>query len=357
MEFLMAWSRRTTLVSSLTVLAAGLLLVILFNFGKPESGAGQKPESGAAQEGTRRTRAPLRNKELRLDDIPFNGERAFEHLKEICEIGPRISGTEGMRKQQELVTRHFEELGAKVIRQEFAIRHPETGQRTELANLIVEFHPDRKDRILLCAHYDTRPYPDQDPDPAKRRDPFIGANDGASGVALLMELGTHMADFESRYGVDFVLFDAEELIYDSDRDKYFIGSEHFARDYVANPPRHKYHYGILLDMVADKELQLYLERNSIGIASVRPLTLSIWSTAARLGVKEFIAQPGHLVIDDHLSLINIAGIPTCDIIDFDYPRPGRLNYWHTTRDVPENCSALSLAKVGWVVHEWLKELK
>jgi len=337
MDSLMAWSRRSV-ISVVIGLAAVALLVIMANF--------QNLQSLVAPRG----------KQLTLENIPFNGERAYRHLQDLCAIGPRISGSKGMQEQQELVTRHFESLGAKVTQQEFFVRHPETGERTRLANLIVEFHTDRKERVLFCAHYDTRPFPDEDPDPKKRRDPFLGANDGASGVALLMELGTHMADYRGKYGVDFVLFDAEELIYDRQRDKYFLGSEHFAREYADSPPPHKYRCGVLLDMVGDKELQIYQERNSVYMKDVRPIVRDIWSTAAKLGVSEFIPRSGHLVNDDHLALNKIARIPTCDIIDFDYPRPG-VNYWHTTKDVPENCSALSLAKVGWVLHEWLKQLK
>ena len=151
-----------------------------------------------------------------------------------------------MEQQQELVTKHVESFGAEVTRQEFEARNPETGKATALANLIVEFHPDRKRRVLLCAHYDTRPFPDEDPDPAKRRDVFLGANDGASGVALLMELATHIGDYKGPLGIDFVLFDAEELVYDRQRDKYFLGSEYFAQQYVGKPPAHKYICGVLL---------------------------------------------------------------------------------------------------------------
>lgn len=293
-----------------------------------------------------------------LREIPFDGERAYGHLKEICDIGPRVSGTPGMDAQQALITKHFESLGATVRRQEFPHRHPETGERITLTNLIIEWHPERKDRVLLCAHYDTRPFPDEDPDPAKRRAPFLGANDGASGTALLMELGTHMPALKSRYGVDFVLFDAEELVYDRVRDPYFLGSEYFAREYVKSPPRgYQYRMGVLVDMVADADLQIFQEKNSMYLKDARPITTQIWNTAKRLGVSEFIARTRHNIRDDHLPLNNTAGIPTCDIIDFDYPRPGAESYWHTTKDVPENCSALSLAKVGWVVHEWLKGLK
>lgn len=283
-----------------------------------------------------------------LKDIPFDGGKAYEYLKQICAIGPRFSGSAGMEKQQKLLTDHFEKLNAKVVRQEFKARNPLTGKPVTMANLVVEWHPDRKERVLLCAHYDTRPFPDRD-----RRNPrgrFIGANDGASGVAVLMELGKHMAEFDSRFGVDFVLFDAEELVY-QEGDPYSLGAEHFAREYVAEPPGHSYRWGVLLDMVGDKDLQLYQEVNSVSWADTRPLVDQIWRVAARLGVREFIPQSKHTVIDDHIKLHDIAGIPTCDIIDFDF------DHWHTEQDVPANCSALSLAKVGWVLHEWLLGLK
>lgn len=299
--------------------------------------------------------APRRASRFSLKDIPFNGESALKVLHQICRIGPRISGSQGMQTQQNMLINHFRELGGEVEMQSFVVRHPETGQNVTMANMIVQWHPERKRRVLLCAHYDTRPYPDQDRNNPRGR--FIGANDGASGVALLAEMGRHMRDFDSPVGVDFVLFDGEEFVFDGQRDKYFLGSEHFARLYVSKPPEHKYEYGVLLDMVADAELHLYQETNSMRWRDTRPLTQSIWNTAQRLGVREFVPRIRHEVRDDHLALHNIAKIPTCDIIDFDYPRPGRLNYWHTTHDTPDKCSALSLAKVGWVVHEWLKRLK
>ncbi|MBI3463482.1 MAG: M28 family peptidase, partial [Planctomycetes bacterium] len=221
----------------------------------------------------------------------------------------------------------------------------QTGAPLPMANLIVEWHPERNERILLCAHYDTRPFPDRDPvDP---RGLFVGANDGGSGTAVLMELGREMPKLAGRYGVDFVLFDGEELIY-SDRDRYFLGSEYFAQSYVSDPPPHRYRWGVLLDMVGDADLQIYQERNSMSWPETRRLVNEIWTTARRLGVREFIFRPEHEIRDDHLALNNIAKIPTCDIIDFDYP------HWHTRGDTPERCSALSLAKVGWVLQEWLR---
>lgn len=295
---------------------------------------------------------PDTNGQLRPGGVPFNGERAFRYLEQICRLGPRIAGTEGMARQQQMLTDHFTQLQGRVSRQEFVVRHPQHGTPVTLANLIVEWHPERRDRILLCTHYDTRPHPDEDI-PANRNKPFLGANDGGSGTALLMELGRYMPKLASRYGVDFVFFDAEELIYDQNRDRYFLGSEHFARTYVATPPTHRYRYGVLLDMIADRELTLYHEGNSRRWAT--PVVLDIWNVADRLGVREFKSGVRHTVRDDHEPLNEIARIPTCDIIDFDFPRRG-LSYWHTIHDTPENCSADSLAKVGWVIYEWLRNV-
>ncbi|HEV2973112.1 MAG TPA: M28 family peptidase, partial [Pirellulales bacterium] len=119
---------------------------------------------------------------FRLDEIPFDGKQAYEYLKQLCEIGPRPSGSAGMVAQQKLITEHFRKLKAQVSFQEFRARNPQDGSPVPMANIIVQWHPDRKERILLCAHYDTRPFPDED-----TRNPkgiFIGANDGASGVAV-----------------------------------------------------------------------------------------------------------------------------------------------------------------------------
>lgn len=285
---------------------------------------------------------------------PIDGRRALEHIQALCAIGPRPSGSAGMKKQQELLIEHFQKLGAKVSRQSFEIRHPQDGTPVRLDNLIVECHPDRMDRVLFCAHYDTRPFPDRDPRRPKGR--FVGANDGASGVAVLMELARHVVPISSRYGVDLVMLDGEEFIFEERRDPYFLGSEHFAREYKSKPPPHRYHWGVLLDMVGDSQLQLFQEKNSVNWPDTRPLVDELWNTARRMGVVEFINRPKHELRDDHLALHDIAGIPTCDVIDFDYPRSGGTSYWHTEADTPDKCSAESLRKVGAVMLEWYRSL-
>jgi glutaminyl-peptide cyclotransferase len=296
---------------------------------------------------------------LKLENIPFNGQRAFEHLEAICALGPRVSATQKMLEQQKYLQAHFEKCGGEVTLQEFVVKHPEFGADVTLANMIVRWHPEKKERILLCTHYDTRPYADEDPNRTLQRKPgvFLGANDGASGAALFCEMAEKMKDLPCKYGVDFVLFDGEEFIFDKNRDVYFLGSEHFAGEYAMKPRDYSYKWGVLVDMIGDKELQIYHEVNSMHGAESRSLNADIWSTARQLGVREFIPQTVHEVRDDHLALRDIAKIPTIDIIDFDYPRPRAAKYWHTTNDKPENCSALSLAKVGYVLEEWLKRVK
>jgi Peptidase family M28 len=283
---------------------------------------------------------------LTLSDIPFDGARAYDYLKQLEAIGPRRSGSPGMAKQQALITDHFIRLGAKVYRQPFTVRDPQNQKPVEMVNLIVRFNPEINDRILLCAHYDTLPLPMLDPHNPKGT--FVGANDGASGVALLMELGNRMKEMPSSLGVDMVFFDGEEYIF-SIRDRFFLGSEYFARSYAKRKSNFRYRWAILLDMIGDADLQIYQERNSRSWSDSRPLVDQIWATARRLGVKEFIARPKHSIQDDHIMLHNVGKIPSCDIIDFDYPP------WHTEADRSDQCSALSLAKVGWVVIEWLRE--
>ena len=276
---------------------------------------------------------------------PLDAERCFKYLTAVCEIGNRASGSPGMERQQKLITDHFSKFNCDVKLQPFDAPHPLNGQPVRMKNVIISWHPAATERVLLCAHYDTRPFPDREVSPSARRKEFIGANDGASGVALFMELAHHLEKIKPTFGVDFVLFDGEELVFDR-QGRYFLGSEHFARSYRDEPPPHQYRYGVLVDMIADKDLAIYYEKNSMSYAP--DLAKSIWGTAQRLGVVEFKARTRHEIQDDHLPLNDVAGIPTIDIIDFDYP------HWHTRKDIPANCSGESICKVGHVLLEWLK---
>ncbi len=279
--------------------------------------------------------------------VNLDPQRAFGYLEDICKLGPRPSDSKGMTKQQELLDTHFTKLGAQVSWQEFDTPHPKNGGPVRMKNLIVSWHPQAKKRVLLCCHYDTRPFPDRD-----KLNPggiFLGANDGASGVALYMEMAHSIPKLETTFGVDVVFFDGEEFIFQRDGGKYFLGSEYFSQQYRDRPPSHRYVCGVLVDMIGDKKLAIRREPNSLKYAPT--VNRSLFETARKLGVTEFVPLPMKQEInDDHISLNEIARIPTVDLIDFDYPA------WHTTKDTPSQCSGESLVKVGRVLLEWLQHV-
>lgn len=297
-------------------------------------------------------RAAETNKTMSGPPVAIDGERAFRYLKEICEIGPRVAGSEANTRQRKLVADHFVKMGGKVREQPFRTRHPLTGRRVDMANLIGSWQPERNQRIVIGAHYDTRPRPDEENDPGRLNLPFLGANDGASGVAILMEIAHHLADLTPPVGVDLVLFDGEELVYGNNptAGEYFLGSKHFAQVYADLVDRRRtrvnYVAGMVLDMVGGKNLQIKQEPNSLNLAP--DLVREVWAIAERLQARSFRFRQGREVLDDHLALNNV-GIPAIDIIDFDYP------FWHKADDLPENCSADSLAEVGRVVVTWLMQ--
>jgi hypothetical protein len=284
------------------------------------------------------------------EPLGFDADRAMGYLKEICKIGPRISGTEGIKKEQELLKKHFEAKGGKVTFQRFTARQKSRPNKPiEMANIIVAWNPERLHRVILCSHYDTRPIADKEPDRTKWEDPFISANDGGSGVALLMELANHMKELKTEVGVDFVFFDGEEYIFEPDRDDYFFGSREFAQTYRKTKPKYKYQAGVLLDMIGGKNAHFPWEPNSAIRAGA--LVEELWAIADKLGCNTFQKRYGQYAIqDDHLAL-NDAKIPTVDIIDFEYP------HWHKLTDLPENCSGDSLKEVAQVLTVWLQRIK
>jgi hypothetical protein len=255
-----------------------------------------------------------------------------------------------MGRQQELIEAHFRKLGAKVAWQRFEARQRSRPQPVKMANGIVTFHPDRERRVILCCHYDTRPIADQEPDRRRWTEPFASANDGTSGVAFLMEFGRHVKSLNLAVGVDFVFFDGEEYVFDPrpGADKYFFGSEYFADDYQRNRPKHRYVAGVLFDLFAGHKARFPYEKNSLFFAGA--VTQQIWNTARELNEPLFEPRLGHEVLDDHIAL-NRVGIPTADIIDFDY------EHWHRLTDTPENCSGDVMARVARVVAAWLEKVK
>ena len=188
--------------------------------------------------------------------------------------------------------------------QAFRVRDRRTGQPVHMENLLVTWHPDRTERILIGAHYDTRPYPDRDPvDP---RGVFLGANDGASGVAVLMELGRFMARRSrarasiSCSSMPRSMWLAREIPTSSDRPT----SPASMRRPAGATRGPVYRCGVIVDMVADRDLAIWQERKSITWPDTRPVVESIWAWPRRLGVRQFVPQPRHEVEDDHVPLRN-----------------------------------------------------
>ncbi len=285
------------------------------------------------------------------DPVPFDAKRAMGYLDDVCKIGPRMSGTDGMKKQQDLLKKHFEDKGAKVTFQKFTGKQRDH-EAVEMANMIISWQPDKQRRVILCSHYDTRPIADQEADHKKWHDPFISANDGGSGVALLMELANHLKDLKTNVGVDFVLFDGEEYVF-QEGDEYFFGSKHFAADYAKNRNKKDatvYAGAILLDMVGGKKAKFPIEQNSAFEASA--LVKEVWKIAAEQKCTAFKDDEYSKwrVEDDHMPL-NKARIPAIDIIDFDYA------HWHKLSDLPEQCSGESLEQVSKVVSVWIQRAK
>jgi hypothetical protein len=268
----------------------------------------------------------------------FDGNRSFSFLKAQTDFGPRNPNSSAHRQCLLYLESELRKSAETVILQRF--NHAGYGENLSLANVFAQFNRTATRRILLVAHWDTRPRAEEDADPSKRDLPIIGANDGASGVAVLLELARVMKENPPPIGVDILLTDGEDYgdsRKDGNTDLYFLGARHFAK---TKDPLYNPQYGILLDMVGDRDLQLPMEQNSMRFAP--QLMDIVWSAAEEVRATQFIRVPGEAISDDHLPL-NEAGIPTIDIIDFQYP------HWHTHQDTPDKCSPQSLEAVGSVL--------
>jgi glutaminyl-peptide cyclotransferase len=278
---------------------------------------------------------------ITLKTPAFDGGRAYDYLLKQTSFGPRNPNSIGHRQCLEYLTTELRKSADEVTLQPF-IHTGYKGEELHLTNIIASFKPQAKERLLLCAHWDTRPRADQDEAPDRRNQPIIGANDGASGVAVLLELASLMKEHPPEIGVDIVFFDGEDYGMEGDLANYLLGSKYFARNKPGNyVPR----FGILLDMVGDIFLEIPKEVNSVKYAP--DIVDLVWRKAKELGISQFVDSIGEQIHDDHLPL-NEAGIKTINIIDFNYPDFTN-RFWHTHSDLPNECSAESLGAVGSVV--------
>jgi glutaminyl-peptide cyclotransferase len=270
----------------------------------------------------------------------FDGEQAFQYLLLQTDLGPRFPGSPGHIVALNLLKNQLQDFGAQVELQPFMHYDSEKGITLTMNNIIGSFYLPKLSRILLCAHWDTRPFADRD-EPANQHLPILGANDGASGVAVLLEIARQLQKREPAIGVDIVFFDGEDYGREGDLDNYCLGSRHF----IQQNKRFFPHYAILLDMIGDAELQVPIEGYSQQFAP--EITEKVWNIARDLGIEQFIPEVRNYVFDDHV-ILNQGGIPAIDIIDFEYPDISH-RYWHTLEDTPDKCSPESLQAVGEIL--------
>ncbi len=278
------------------------------------------------------------------DNFLFNKERAYKYLVYQCDLGPRTPGSKNIEKLRQYIKNISDDNGLRYIRQDFVFKDTVRKKNLKLSNLIVSYNVDSQRRIFFAAHYDTRFWADLDPEPKNRNKPIDGANDGASGVAVLLELMNIINEIEPSYGVDFIFLDGEDYGTDDYPEMFCLGSKYFVQNY----PISDYVFGIVLDMIGDCDNQYFFEGYSDYYAP--ELNQIIFQIAQNLGISSFIPEVKHTILDDHL-FFNRAGIKTIDIIDFDYP------YWHTLEDTKDKCCANSLNDIGIVLETFLKQFK
>ncbi len=270
----------------------------------------------------------------------FDADRAYSFLTDQCAFGPRNPGSEGYTSCKKWLIEQLEHCGGEMFLQNFSGWDPHANKKRELTNIIARFGVKEKQPLMLCAHWDSRPVADRDRDLRKSTQPILGANDGASGVAVLLEIARILSANPPERAVLIVLFDGEDLGRESHPDEYAQGSRYWALHPLPEIP----HEAILLDMVGDSDLELPIEWYSGTQAP--DLQRSLWEIAAEIGSTAFVDRAGPRVEDDHVPLLK-AGIAAVDLIDFNYP------YWHTTQDTPDKCSPASLGQVGRVIVEYI----
>lgn len=263
----------------------------------------------------------------------FDQDRAFAHLVDQVEVGPRAPGQPGHRAALEYYLDHLEGLADRVTLHRFEDVLAVDSTRADLANVIAVFGEEEPFRICLGAHWDTRGRADEEEDPARAARPGPGANDGASGVAVLLEIATALAAVPPGIGVDLILFDAEDGGVEGVPESWARGSRRFVRDH----PEYRPAFVVIIDMIGRRGVSIPKEGNSVLAAG--PLVEAIWATGRELGLTVLADSVGAAVYDDHIPFLE-ARIPAVDLISLDDPD------WHTLRDLPENCAPESLGEIG-----------
>jgi glutaminyl-peptide cyclotransferase len=289
--------------------------------------------------------------EVRVPD--FNADSAYHYVEKQLSFGPRVPGSQAHAACAQWFEQTLRRFTPDVVVQEFKAR-VYNNRVFDGINFIASFNPDMQRRIVLAAHWDSRPYADYDPDPANHQTPIDGANDGASGTGVLLEIARQLSMESPPMGIDIILFDLEDYGPPQDSqtwestDMWGLGSQHWAKN--PHTPRYSANFGILLDMVGAPDARFPLEGFSMYYAP--DITKKVWELAGRLGYDDyFIFDQGGHITDDHYFVNRDARIPTINIIHLD---PASSNgtffeHWHTVNDNIDHIDPYTLGVVGDVV--------
>ncbi len=316
------------------------------------------------------------NKQQSAEETPtasqaptFNADSAYHYCATQCAFGPRTMNSEGHENCGKWIAGKFASYGLDVVEQKADLKGYD-GTIYKATNIIAQLHPEAETRIILCAHWDTRPWADNDPNPAYHHTAIEGANDGASGVAVLIEMARVITEAERAhaaadssaggikplpFGIDFICFDAEdsgfpqwETTLDDSGDTWCLGSQYWAEN--PHRPGYRANYGILLDMVGGKGAKFSKEGFSLHYAE--GIVNKVWRAASRAGYNKFFpATGGGYITDDHVPLNETAHIPTIDIVPY-HPECQQSNFgptWHTMNDNMQNIDRETLKAVGQTV--------
>lgn len=257
----------------------------------------------------------------------FSADSAYAYTAAQVAFGPRVPNTEAHVKCGDYLIAMLKRFGAEVVVQPASVT-AHTGETLKIRNIVGRLYPEKKRRMMISCHWDTRPYSDRDPEKPKAR--FDGAVDGAASAGIMLELARILQTHEPAWGVDLVFFDAEDYGDPSDGNTYCLGSQYFS----ARPPIANFNpdYGILLDMVAAQSATFYREGYSMQFAP--EVVQKVWDIAAEMGhQRTFVPENSAPITDDHYFVNTILGIKTIDIIHHDPSTPtGFGHYWHTQKD-------------------------
>lgn len=281
--------------------------------------------------------------------VTFDADSAYSYVEKQVKFGPRVNNTEAHRKTSQWLASELRRHGAEVSLQEMQLTDFED-TALDAVNIIGSYNPSATERLLLVAHWDSRPWADNDPDEANHEKPVDGANDGASGVGVLLELARQMGLKNPGRGVDILFVDAEDRGNHEDDDSWALGAQYF----VDNPFKKGYVPSevILLDMVGGRGARFHREYFSSQYAS--ELLQRVWALGQASGFSAFfVDEPGGGVNDDHVRFL-AAGIPAIDIIEFNPNTESHFNEtWHTVRDNMDNIDRATLKAVGQTVANYI----